>query len=111
MSFIASTEIITPKSLSSEAQSQLINALCAVHNPIFDGVERESFAKYVVLSKAEHTWIQVQKLVLSGTVEFAHPAPQVAAQGSLLLEVKQALRVVAQESARIVLLPREALPC
>jgi hypothetical protein len=58
---IANTEIIRPKSLSAEARSQLIDALYAVHNEIFDGVERESFAKYVVESKAEHTWIQVHK--------------------------------------------------
>jgi hypothetical protein len=61
MSRIANTEVIVPKSLSAEARSQLIDALYAVHNEIFDGVERESFAKYVVESKAEHTWIQVHK--------------------------------------------------
>jgi len=61
MSRIASTEVIGPKSLSTEARNQLIDALYAVHNEIFDGVERESFAKYVVESKAEHTWIQVHK--------------------------------------------------
>jgi CRP-like cAMP-binding protein len=61
MSNIASTEVVTPKSLSPEAREQLIDALYAVHDQIFDGVERESFAKYVVLSKAEHTWIQLHK--------------------------------------------------
>ncbi|HYH94908.1 cyclic nucleotide-binding domain-containing protein [Hyalangium sp.] len=61
MSRIANTEVIVPKSLSPEARSQLIDALYAVHNQIFDGVERQSFAKYVVESKAEHTWIQVHK--------------------------------------------------
>jgi hypothetical protein len=44
-------------------------------------------------------------LVLSGTVEFAHPKPQVATQSALLLEVEHPLRVVAQEHARVVLLP------
>lgn len=58
---IANTEIICPKSLSTESRGQLIDALYAVHSEIFDGVERESFAKYVVESKAEHTWIQVHK--------------------------------------------------
>ncbi|HZI09587.1 MAG TPA: cyclic nucleotide-binding domain-containing protein [Myxococcus sp.] len=58
---IASTEVIVPKSLSPEARHQLTDALYAVHQQIFDGVERESFAKYVVESKAEHTWIQVHK--------------------------------------------------
>lgn len=61
MSRIASTEVIIPKSLSAEARSALIDALYEVHQQIFDGVERESFAKYVVLSQAEHTWIQVHK--------------------------------------------------
>lgn len=58
---VANTEVIVPKSLSPEARAQLIDALYAVHNEIFDGVEREAFAKYVVESKAEHTWIQVHK--------------------------------------------------
>jgi hypothetical protein len=44
--------------------------------------------------------------VLSGAVEFAHSEPQVAAQGALLLEVEHPLRLVAQERARVVLLPR-----
>lgn len=58
---IATTETITPKTLSPEARRELTDALYAVHNQIFDGVERDSFAKYVVDSKAEHTWIQVHK--------------------------------------------------
>lgn len=61
MSRIANTEVVIPKSLSPEARGELIDALYAVHNQIFDGVERQSFAKYVVDSKAEHTWIQVHK--------------------------------------------------
>jgi CRP-like cAMP-binding protein len=58
---IATTEVVVPKTLSPVERRQLTNALYAVHNQIFDGVERESFAKYVVDSKAEHTWIQVHK--------------------------------------------------
>ena len=58
---IASTEVIVPKTLTLEARARLTDALYAVHQQIFDGVERESFAKYVVESKAEHTWIQVHK--------------------------------------------------
>ncbi len=61
MSRIVNTEVIVPKSLSPEARGELIDALYAVHNQIFDGVERQSFAKYVVESKAEHTWVQVHK--------------------------------------------------
>ncbi|MBZ4417477.1 cyclic nucleotide-binding domain-containing protein [Myxococcus sp. RHSTA-1-4] len=58
---IASTEVVVPKSLSVEERQRLTDALYAVHQQIFDGVERESFAKYVVESKAEQTWIQVHK--------------------------------------------------
>jgi hypothetical protein len=58
---IASTEIIIPNTLSAEGRRQLTEALYAVHQQIFDGVERESFARYVVDSKAEHTWIQVHR--------------------------------------------------
>ncbi len=58
---IASTEVIVPKSLSPDERQRLTDALYAVHQQIFDGVERESFAKYVVESKAEQTWIQVHK--------------------------------------------------
>ena len=58
---IANTEVIVPQALSPEARHQLTDALYAVHQQIFDGVEREAFAKYVVESKAEHTWIQVHR--------------------------------------------------
>jgi CRP-like cAMP-binding protein len=58
---IASSEVVVPKSLSPEERQRLIDALYTVHQEIFDGVERESFGKYVVESKAEHTWIQIHK--------------------------------------------------
>lgn len=58
---IASTEVIIPKGLSAEERHQLTEALYVLHQQIFDGVEREAFAKYVIESKAEHTWIQVHK--------------------------------------------------
>lgn len=58
---IVSTQVVIPQSLSPEERSQFTDALYAVHQQIFEGVEREAFAKYVVESKAEHTWIQVHK--------------------------------------------------
>jgi hypothetical protein len=61
MSRIGSTEIIVPKSLTEQEKQRFVDALYRVHCEVFDGVERESFAKYVVLSKADHTWIQVHK--------------------------------------------------
>jgi CRP-like cAMP-binding protein len=61
MSHITNTEVILPHSLSAEARRQLIDSLYAVHRRIFDGVSRESFARYVVESKAEHTWLLLHK--------------------------------------------------
>jgi hypothetical protein len=61
MSRIARSEIVVPQSLSPEERDTLTAALYEVHRQIFDGVEREAFAKYVVESKAEHTWINVHK--------------------------------------------------
>jgi hypothetical protein len=61
MSRIARSDVVVPKSLSPEERGKLTDALYEVHRQIFDGVERESFARYVVESKAEHTWIHVHK--------------------------------------------------
>ncbi|OJT20822.1 hypothetical protein BO221_28345 [Archangium sp. Cb G35] len=61
MSHITSTEFILPHSLSAEARSQLTDSLYAVHQRIFDGVDRESFARYVIESNAEHTWLLLHK--------------------------------------------------
>lgn len=61
MSRIASTEVVIPQSLSTEQRRRLTDALYAVHQEIFEGVERECFAKYVVESTAEHTWIQLHR--------------------------------------------------
>jgi len=58
---ISRSEVVIPKSLSPEERGTLTDALYAVHRQIFDGVEREAFAKYVVESKAEQTWILVHK--------------------------------------------------
>ncbi|AKJ04840.1 hypothetical protein ATI61_10190 [Archangium gephyra] len=58
---IASSEVIVPKSLTPEERGRLTDSLYEVHRQIFEGVERESFAKYVVESKAEHTWINLHK--------------------------------------------------
>jgi hypothetical protein len=58
---IATTEIIVPRSLSPQGRHQLIDALYAIHQQIFDGVERELFVSSVIEPKAEHTWIQVHR--------------------------------------------------
>ena len=67
---IASSEIVVPKTLSSDARRKLTDALYEVHRRIFAGVERESFAKYVVDSKAEHTWIHLHKNEAGETVGY-----------------------------------------
>jgi hypothetical protein len=61
MSRIASTDVVIPKTLPAEERQRLAHALYAVHQQIFDGVEHEAFTKYVVESKAEHTWIQIHR--------------------------------------------------
>jgi hypothetical protein len=61
MSHVARIECIVPKSLSAEARQHLTEELYAVHQHIFDGVERQAFARYVVESKAEHTWVYVHR--------------------------------------------------
>jgi len=58
---ISRSELFVPKLLPPEARAQLTDALYAVHQQVFDGVEREAFAKYVIESKAEQTWILVHK--------------------------------------------------
>ena len=61
MPSIATTETIIPKQLSAEARQQLTDDLYAVHCQIFAGVDKASFAKYVVESKAQQTVIHVYK--------------------------------------------------
>ncbi|MFL5358747.1 cyclic nucleotide-binding domain-containing protein [Archangium sp.] len=58
---IVGSEVVVPKSMSPEERSRLTDSLYEVHRQIFEGVEREAFAKYVVESKADHTWINLHK--------------------------------------------------
>jgi hypothetical protein len=67
---IASTEVVVPKSLSPGERQRLTVALYEVHRQIFEGVELESFARYVVESKAEYTWIQIHKNEAGETVGY-----------------------------------------
>ena len=43
-------------------------------------------------------------------MELTHAAPRMTARGTMLLEVERPLRVVAQESTQLVVLPRLASP-
>jgi hypothetical protein len=56
---IAKSDIVVPSMLDPAARQAFIDALYKVHCDVFDGVTRDAFAKYVVESKAEHTWINV----------------------------------------------------
>lgn len=58
---IVSTEVVVPKKQDPAARAALTDALYHVHSEIFDGVDEEAFARYVVESKAEHTWILLHK--------------------------------------------------
>lgn len=59
MASIASNVVIDPGSLSPQEVDALVSSLYEVHCEIFDGVGRDEFARYVVLSHAEQTRIQV----------------------------------------------------
>jgi CRP-like cAMP-binding protein len=61
MDSAASAEIILPKTLTPAAREALIDELYAVQREVFDGVDRASFAKYVVESSAERTWINLHR--------------------------------------------------
>lgn len=58
---IVSTEVIVPKKLDPASRAALTDSLYEVHDQIFDGVEKKAFARYVVESKAELTWILLHK--------------------------------------------------
>lgn len=58
---IARSDIVVPNKLEPAARQGFIDALYQVHCQVFDGVTRDSFAKYVVESKAEQTWINVHR--------------------------------------------------
>lgn len=57
MPAITGHDVIDPKNLDSRAKQELIDSLYDVHARIFDGVDRASFARYVVESRAEQTRI------------------------------------------------------
>jgi hypothetical protein len=59
MPTIAKSEVIIPKELTVLQREQLADNLYRVHCQIFDGVEKASFCKYVVESKADQTAVQV----------------------------------------------------
>jgi hypothetical protein len=58
---IARSDIVVPNKLDLAARQAFIDALYKVHCEVFDGVDRDAFAKYVVESRAEQTWINVHR--------------------------------------------------
>jgi len=58
---IARSEVVVPKDMSSDERRALADELYAVHCEIFDGVDREAFAAYVIDSKAEQTKILLHR--------------------------------------------------
>jgi hypothetical protein len=58
---LAAAELVTPRALDPIARTQLEDELYDLHRRIFRGVDKASFIKYVIDSKAEHTWIQLYR--------------------------------------------------
>ncbi|WP_437534905.1 hypothetical protein WME79_11880 [Sorangium sp. So ce726] len=57
----AASEIVIPKDMTPAARQHLADTLYDVHCQIFTGVEKRAFVRYVIESKAEHTWILLHK--------------------------------------------------
>ena len=55
------TTSVDPHTLSGDAKERLIDELYAVQCEVFDGVDRSRFAKYVVNSPADRTWLDVSR--------------------------------------------------
>lgn len=53
--------IIDPKLFSQKDKQQLVDELFAIHNQIFDGVDKQQFTQYVIDSKASDTNIFIQR--------------------------------------------------
>jgi hypothetical protein len=47
--------------MAAAAKQHLIDSLYALHCRIFDGVDKQSFVKYVIESRADHTWIVLHR--------------------------------------------------
>lgn len=61
MSRAVDGEVLIPKEMRPEQRHALTDALYAIQQEVFDGVDRATFARYVVESKAERTWIRVHR--------------------------------------------------
>lgn len=61
MAKLVAAEIVVPKTLDAAAKQQIADDLYDLHARIFRGVDKASFVKYVIDSKAEHTWIQIYR--------------------------------------------------
>jgi len=58
---IATSEVVVPAELSPAARESLIDSLYQIQREVFDGVDRQAFARYVVLSEADRTSILVHR--------------------------------------------------
>jgi hypothetical protein len=56
---LAAAEMVEPAYLDLAEKLQFEDELYDLHRRIFDGFDKASFVKYVVDSKAEHTWIRL----------------------------------------------------
>lgn len=58
---LAAAEVVVPRTLDADAKRRFEDELYDLHARIFRGVDKAAFVKYVVDSKAEHTWIQLYR--------------------------------------------------
>jgi hypothetical protein len=58
---LAAAEMVVPGALDAGAKRAFEDELYDLHRQIFRGVDKAAFVKYVIDSKAEHTWIQLYR--------------------------------------------------
>jgi len=58
---LTAAETIVPGALDATAKERFEDELYDLHRRIFRGVDKAAFVRYVVDSKAEHTWIQLYR--------------------------------------------------
>lgn len=61
MTKLVAAEVVMPRALDPIAKEQLEVELYDLHSRIFRGHDKPYFVRYVVDSKAEHTWIQLYR--------------------------------------------------
>lgn len=124
---IASTETLIPKSLPPEVNASLRQGVWQEFakrrfDDLARGLERYGElgrkGRIAWLQQGEHRELAAEEaltldagahlFMLAGTAELAHAGGRTTVRGSVLVHAESPLRVVARESARLVVVPPEA---